>query len=227
MQHKVLIVEDDTDTNQLLARILEAGNYRTIQAFSGTEALMLIERDVPDLILLDRMLPGLTGEELLSRIREEKKLTLPVLILSAKASLDDKVTLLRTGADDYITKPFEPEEVCARVHAALRRSGSLPSSQEMFSYNNLKLYPKSRKVTVCDKELSLTAHEYELLALFLQSPEKVFSRESLYELVWQDGYYGENNTVNVHVSNLRRKIREADTSQEYIQTVYGIGFRPG
>lgn len=227
MEHKILIVEDDTDTNHLLARILKAGGYQIIQAFSGTEALMLIERDVPDLILLDRMLPGLTGEELLSRIREEKLLTLPVLILSAKASLNDKVTLLRTGADDYITKPFEPEEVCARVQAALRRIGRLPGTQEVLSYKNLKLYPNSRKVTVCGRELSLTVHEYDLLALFLESPEKVYSRERLYELVWRDGYYGENNTVNVHVSNLRRKIREADASQEYIQTVYGIGFRMG
>lgn len=224
MNHKILIIEDETDINRLLARILEADGHRVLQAFSGTEALLLLERETPDLILLDLMLPGLSGEELLAKLRGEMHLTLPVLILSAKASLQDKVALLRIGADDYITKPFEPEEVSARVHAALRRSGQ-PERQGMLSCQNLKLYPESRQVTVNGRELSLTAHEYALLFLFLRNPQKVYSRESLYELVWQDGYYGENNTVNVHVSNLRRKIKEADPSREYIQTVYGIGFK--
>lgn len=225
MSDKILIVEDETDINTLLARILQAEGCQTLQAFSGTEALLLLERETPRLILLDLMLPGLSGEELLRRIREEKQLGIPVLILSAKASLNDKVTLLRTGADDYITKPFEPEEVAARVQAALRRSGGSACPRKELSYKNLILFPDSRKVTVCGMELSLTAHEYELLFLLIQNPEKVYSRESLYELVWQGGYYGENNTVNVHISNLRKKIKEADPMEEYIQTVYGIGFR--
>lgn len=225
MQHKIMIVEDETDINRLLARILEDAGYETIQAFSGTEALLLLERQEPDLILLDLMLPGLSGEELLGHIREKKHLSTPVLVLSAKSALNDKVALLKNGADDYITKPFEPEEVIARVQAALRRTGSMPQRQIPVSYKNMVLYPESRKVTVCGIELSLTSHEYELLCLFLRAPEKVFSRESLYEQVWQNGYYGENNTVNVHVSNLRRKIKEADSSEEYIQTVYGIGFK--
>ncbi|WP_251206004.1 response regulator transcription factor [Acetatifactor aquisgranensis] len=225
MQTKIMIVEDETDINRLLARILEAEGYGTIQAFSGTEALLLLEREEPNLILLDLMLPGLTGEELLTHIREKKRLSAPILVLSAKSALNDKVALLKSGADDYITKPFEPEEVAARVQAALRRTGSLPRRQLPFSYKNIMLYPESRKVIVNGLELSLTSHEYELLLLFLQSPEKVFSRESLYEQVWKNGYYGENNTVNVHVSNLRRKMKEADASEEYIQTVYGIGFK--
>lgn len=225
MQHIIMIVEDETDINRLLARILEGEGYRTVQAFSGTEAMLLLERQEPDLILLDLMLPGMSGEELLMHIREEKRLSTPVLVLSAKNALGDKVVLLKNGADDYITKPFEAEEVIARVQAALRRTGSLPQRNLPISYKNLTLYPESRKVTVNGLELSLTSHEYALLLLFLQAPEKVFSRESLYELVWQNGYYGENNTVNVHVSNLRRKIKEADALEEYIQTVYGIGFK--
>ena len=229
MQHKILIAEDDTDISRLLSRILEAQGYQTLQAFSGTEALSLIEREEPDLLLLDLMLPGLSGEELLRKLREERRYSFPVLILSAKSALGDKVALLKSGADDYITKPFEPEEVIARIQAALRRAGSAGSlsgqQPDALTYGNIKLYPDSRRVLVNDRELSLTAHEYQLLHLFLQSPGKVYSRESLYELVWEGGYYGENNTVNVHVSNLRRKIREADASQEYIRTVYGIGFR--
>lgn len=225
MWQKIMIVEDEADIHRLLARILEAEGYGTVQAFSGTEALLLLERQEPDLILLDLMLPGMSGEELLAHIREKKRLSTPVLVLSAKSALGDKVALLKNGADDYITKPFEPEEVTARVQAALRRTGSLPQRNLPISYKNLTLYPESRKVTVNGRELSLTSHEYALLLLFLQAPEKVFSRENLYELVWQNGYYGENNTVNVHVSNLRRKIKEADALEEYIQTVYGIGFK--
>lgn len=225
MQPKILIIEDETDINQLLAKILEADGYRTVQAFSGTEGLLLAEQESPDLILLDLMLPGLSGEALLAKLRSEKQCRVPVLVLSAKAALSDKVTLLKTGADDYITKPFEPEEVSARVQAALRRSGGAQPQADCLSYKNIILYPESRKVTVGGTELSLTSHEYALLYLFLQAPEKVYSRESLYELVWQNGYYGENNTVNVHVSNLRRKIKEAGASEEYIRTVYGIGFQ--
>lgn len=226
MTPKVLIVEDEKDINRLLANIAESEGCQTVSAFTGTEGLLVCERECPDLILLDLMLPGLSGETLLRILREEKHLRIPVLILSAKGALRDKVALLTDGADDYITKPFEPEEVAARIRANLRRSGNVPRSPGFLSYKNIKLYPESRIVTVCGTELSLTAHEYALLLLFLQAPEKVYSRESLYELVWQNGYYGENNTVNVHVSNLRKKLREADASgEEYIRTVYGIGFR--
>lgn len=225
MSCKILIIEDENDINRLLSRILEGEGYQVVQAFSGTEGLLLAEMESPDLILLDLMLPGLSGEKLLGKLRREKQIGVPVLILSAKAALSDKVTLLKTGADDYITKPFEPEEIAARVQAALRRGGSTPAQPEVLSYKSIALYPESRKVIVGGTELSLTSHEYELLYLFLQSPEKVYSRERLYELAWQDGYYGENNTVNVHVSNLRRKIREAGVSEEYIRTVYGVGFQ--
>ncbi len=224
MQYKILIVEDDTDINNLLSKILSAEGYRTMQAFSGTEAELLMEKELPDLIILDLMLPGLPGETLLSKLRGERNSDIPVLILSAKSSLGDKVALLRMGADDYITKPFEPDEVIARIQAALRRTGKAGESHGTLSYKNILLYPESRKVVVKDKELPLTSHEYDLLYLFMKQPEKVYSREKLYELVWEGGYYGENNTVNVHVSNLRKKLKEADPEEEYIQTVYGIGF---
>ncbi|MGH4140096.1 response regulator transcription factor [Clostridium sp.] len=225
MKYKILIVEDEPDINGLLVKILEKAEYQIAQAFSGTEAKLLLEKEIPDLILLDLMLPGISGEELLHDIRENKHYNVPVLVLSAKNSLGDKVSLLKNGADDYITKPFEPEEVIARIQSALRRAGKEFCSKKILTYKTLQLYPEFRKVTIGGTEIVLTAHEYEILYLFMQNPEKVYSRESLYESVWQGGYYGENNTVNVHVSNLRKKLKEADSKEDYIQTVYGIGFK--
>lgn len=225
MQSQILIVEDEPDISELLAKILTSAGYKAAQAFSGTEAKLLLEHGLPDLVLLDLMLPGLSGEGVLHEIRERMGASIPIIILSAKGSLKDKVTLLQHGADDYITKPFEPEEVAARVAAALRRSGRSPKALTALSYKGLLLYPDSRKVLANGRELALTAHEYDILLLLMQAPEKVYSRERLYELVWQGGYYGENNTVNVHVSNLRKKLKAAGVTEEYIQTVYGIGFK--
>ena len=225
MQYKILVVEDDADINRLLIKILKEADYQTIQAFSGSEAKLLLEKEIPDLILLDLMLPGISGEELLQDLRGNMRYDTPVLILSARNSLVDKVSLLKSGADDYITKPFEPEEVIARIQASLRRTGKENSCETTLAYKKLKLYPQSRKVTAEEKELVLTAHEYDILFLLMQNPEKVYSRESLYELVWHGGYYGENNTVNVHVSNIRKKLKEHGIVEEYIQTVYGIGFK--
>ena len=219
MNYKILIVEDDTDINNLLKKILVTAGYDVAQAFSGTEATFYFDKDMPDLLLLDLMLPGMSREGLLRHIREERKCNIPVLVLSAKNALKDKVALLGIGADDYITKPFEPEEIVARIQAALRRSGLAASTEVVpliLTYKNMKLYPDLRKVTVRDEELALTAREYEILYLLIQNPEKVYSRENLYELVWKDGYYGTDHTVNVHVSNLRKKIKEYDPEEDYI-----------
>lgn len=245
MQYTVLIVEDEPDINGLLVKILSEADYRAVSAFSGVQAKLLVEKNMPDLILLDLMLPGMTGEEFLADLRENGHTQTPVIVISAKNSLSDKVSLLKNGADDYITKPFEPQEVEARVQAALRRSKKDGFAAGPLTYKELKLYPDARKAVLqvsginenCkekkkenkkekkEKELPLTAHEFDILLLLMQHPDKVYSRESLYELVWNGGYYGENNTVNVHVSNIRKKIKEAGTDEEYIKTVYGIGFK--
>ena len=193
-RQKILIVEDDADISGLLVKIMEGAGYQVRQAFSGTEALFCMERELPDCVLLDLMLPGMTGEEVLEQIRQEQKKEMPVLILSAKVSVQDKVKLLRLGADDYITKPFDPEEVIARVEAAMRRytkeAQNMEAEQEVFRYKNLSLYPQSRKVEVSGIELPLTMHEYDILYLLIQNPQKVYSREHLYEQVWKGGYYG-------------------------------------
>lgn len=233
---RILVIEDDADINRLLCRILGNGGYTATPAFSGTEAQLRLEREVPDLILMDLMLPGMSGEELLGFIRNERKLKVPVIILSAKAGLEDKVGTMMMGADDYITKPFEPEEVLVRVLAVLRRcrtitaagiagSGREEMLEEILEYKKLVLKPSSRIVTVDGQEISLTNSEYDILHVLMEQPEKVFSREALYEKVWKNGYYGEDNTVNVHVSNLRKKIAARDKEEEYIKTVWGIGFK--
>lgn len=224
---KILIIEDDTDINHLLSRILKKAGYEVTPAFSGTEAQLRLEKDVPDLILLDLMLPGVTGEEVIKYVREELQQNVPIIVISAKTALENKVFTMTMGADDYITKPFEPEEVLVRVMAVLRRYHTTGDelSQESYHYKNLALNPISRIVTVNQQEITLTRHEYDILLILMKQPEKVFSRESLYEEIWQNGYYGEDNTVNVHVSNIRKKIAAMDSETEYIKTVWGIGFK--
>ncbi len=222
---KILIVEDDNDINSLLRRILTGAGYQVVQAYSGTEALLQYQSVSPDLVLLDLMLPGLSGSQVLGKLRGEMSSDVPIIVLSAKDGLSDKVALLDIGADDYIVKPFEPDEVVARIRAALRRRSKVSAAREELTYKNIALSPDLRKVTVRGRELALTAIEYELLYTFMRNPEKVYSREKLYEEVWKDGYYGTDHTVNVHVSNLRKKLKDADGQEDYIQSVYGIGFR--
>lgn len=223
---KILIAEDDGDISNLIRSILEQRGYRSRQAFSGTEAALLLRMESYDMMILDLMLPGMSGEALLQTLRGELHSRIPVLVLSAKSSLGDKVGLLTAGADDYMTKPFEPEELAARVLACLRRGGAARDvGPDCFTYKNLQLFPQSRKAVVGECEIVLTPHEFDILAVLVKEPEKVFSRETLYEKVWQGGYYGEDNTVNVHVSNLRKKIAALDENNEYIKTVWGIGFK--
>ena len=223
---RILIVEDDSDINNLIKTILVKNNYNVEQAFSGTEGKLRLEMQAFDLVILDLMMPGMTGEELVGLIRNELHMGIPVLILSAKNSLNDKVQLLINGADDYLTKPFEPEELLARVIALLRRTGMQSAEESQnYQYRNLVLNPLSREVHIKNQLIDLTPYEYEILLLIIQSPDKVFSRDTLYEKVWRNGYYGEDNTVNVHVSNLRKKIAAYDPDEEYIKTVWGIGFK--
>lgn len=227
---KIIIIEDDEDINQLLCKILSKEGYEVIPAYSGTEGRLRLEQELPDLILLDLMLPGMSGQEITEYVRNEKQSNVPIIVLSAKTALESKVELITHGADDYITKPFEPQEVLVRVMAMLRRTvqeKAQPPKEgtEEYRYKNLFLYTTSRKVVVKGTEIALTPHEYDILLLLLQQPEKVFSRDSLYELVWNNGYLGEDNTVNVHISNIRKKIAAVDSVEEYIKTVWGIGFK--
>ncbi len=225
----ILIVEDDPDINALLAKIVARAGHEPAQAYSGTEALLRLEHGRFDLVLLDLMLPGTDGGGLIAHLRGERGLDLPVIVVSAKAGLADKVDALALGADDYIVKPFEPDEVAARVQAVLRRYRGGPvrpgGAGPVLEHRGLQLDADARRCSLHNAEIVLTAHEFDLLHTLMQAPDKVFSRERLYELVWKGGYYGEENAINVHVSNIRKKLAAVDPDGEYIKTVWGIGFK--
>ena len=225
IQERILIIEDDEDINNLLRRYLERDSYQVVSAFSGTEAKLQLAINTFHLIVLDLMIPGITGEELIKDIRKNNQT--PILVISAKCTLEDKVNALKNGADDYITKPFEREEVLARVGAMLRRSqmyqASMPEEKD-YQWKHLLLKPALREVTVRSNVISLTAYEYDILLLLLQHPNRVFTKEQLYQEIWKNNYYGEDNTINVHISNIRKKIKEYD-EESYINTVWGIGFK--
>lgn len=217
----ILVVEDDPDINKLLCRIASDAGYDCRPAFSGTEAALLAEQYSYDLILLDLMLPGLTGEEFIARLRKGK--TMPVIVLSAKAGLEDRVNVLKLGADDFIPKPFDNMEVLARIEAQLRRYKKFSTGEAggVLTWGGLTLDRESVTVTAAGEKVSLTAREFEILALLMSHPKKVYTREQIYRQVWGEEYMGDDNTVNVHVSNLRAKLGQT----EYIKTVWGIGFK--
>lgn len=221
---KILIVEDDPDINTLLKKIVTKAGYDLVQAFSGTEAKLHIESGSFDLILLDLMLPGMSGEELVSYIRSERNLPVPIIVISAKVTTTDKVSVLKQGADDYITKPFVAEEVIARIEATLRRAGTQPQHANSHKHRDLQLNSETRRVQLKNEEIALTAHEFDLLEILIKQPDTVFPRERLFQLIWGGSYYGEDNTINVHVSNIRKKLAGV-SDDEYIQTVWGIGFK--
>lgn len=227
---RILVVEDDPDINALLARIAAREGFEAVSAFSGTEALLRMERAPFDLVLLDMMLPGMDGPAIIGRMREAGART-PVVVVSAKAGASDKVAALKLGADDYVTKPFDPDEVAARIHAVLRRAQGAPATlgadvgDEVLSHRGLRLDAARRRVTLDGVEVVLTAREFDILHVLMRAPDRVFSRERLYELVWRCGYYGEENAVNVHVSNIRKKLSAAGAQDEYVKTVWGIGFK--
>lgn len=225
--YHVLVVEDDQDINRLLCRILTDGGYDCRPAFSGSEAELWSTQYEYDLILLDLMLPGLTGEEFIGRLRRAGR-TMPVIVLSAKAGIEDRVNVLKLGTDDFIPKPFDNKEVLARVEAQLRRAKkfSAPTGEgQVLKWKDLELDRDAVSVTAGGQAVSLTAREFEILALLMAHPKKVFTREQVYSNVWGEEFMGDDNTVNVHISNLRSKLGKASPGEEYIKTVWGIGFK--
>ena len=221
MNH-ILIIEDDTDINNLIAEALGKAGYSCTQAFSGTEGLLHVEKETFSLVLLDLMLPGKNGEPLLPLIKEQQRI--PVIIVSAKDSLDSKVTLLNSGAEDYITKPFEVQELIARVGVQIRRFSGDEQQKNDLKYKDLTLHSDSFSAFINGSEILLTKQEFKIMELLLSYPKRVFSKQDIYSYAWEDIYIGEDKTINVHISNIRRKLK-AVTDTEYIETVWGIGFR--
>lgn len=218
---RVLIIEDDQEISRLLSVILAKSHIETIAAYSGTEGLLQLQNNTYDLILLDLMLPGKSGEELIKEIRE--KSSIAIIVISAKKDIENKVQVLKMGADDYITKPFHPDEVMARVEVQLRKASFPPMQPSEIGWRELKLNTEKRSVTLNEKELQLTNAEFDILTFLINNPERALSKKEIYESTWSGTYYGDDNTISVHVSNLRKKISEI-TNEEYIRTIWGVGF---
>lgn len=216
---KVLIIEDEAEINQLLQAILRKKNCESIAAYSGTEGLLHLQQQSFDLVLLDLMLPGMNGEEVLQNIRTTS--TVPVIVLSAKKAMEDKVELLKNGADDYITKPFSEDEVAVRIEVQLRRIAQ--RGDQGRSWREIQVDAVKHTAMICGEKLQLTNAEFDILCLFLNYPERALSKREIYEKIWRGTYVGDDNTISVHVSNLRKKIAK-ETTDEYIKTIWGIGF---
>lgn len=222
----ILVVEDDGDINKLLSRILTKEGYNVISAYSGSEAMMCLKQYKFQLVLLDLMLPAMNGETIIEEIRKDKNM--PIIVISAKSGQDSKIEVLKLGADDFISKPFDVNEVLARVEAQLRRYMVFSKEEEkskVLKHKDLELNHETIEVKVKEQMVYLTAREFGILELFMSCPTKVFTKANLFEKVWNEEFLGDDNTVTVHVSNLRSKIAKVDPDTEYIHTVWGIGFK--
>ena len=233
MREYILIVEDDNDISAMLQELLQQNGYDTSQAYSGTEALFYIEKELPTALILDLMLPGMSGEDLLVKIKQEHP-EVAVIISSAKENTKTRIELLRAGADDYIVKPYDVDELLARLEAVLRRSSRGPqgvlrdgdnTESDVLQYKDICMERNGFRVTVSNTDIKLTKREYMILELLMTNPGKVFTKNNLYESVWNEEFLGEDNAVNVHISNLRQKLAKVNPSETYIETVWGIGFK--
>ena len=212
----IAVIDDDTHIGDMVEELLTKEGYRVLRAYSGTEALYLLSNARPDLILLDLMLPGLTGEEVLSKIKG-----IPVIVVSAKVGIDDKVNVLLGGAADYITKPFNTRELLARIAVQLRGEKQPASS---FTWGDLCLDTVSHSVTVREKPVRLTKTEYAILKLLIQNPRQVIAKGVILDRISEDTPDCTDSSLKQHISNLRKKLREAG-GRDYIEAVWGIGFK--
>lgn len=228
MSKRILIVEDDENILRLENDYLKASGFEIDSALNGEDGLKMAKTTRYDLIILDIMLPKLNGMEICKQIREEQNI--PILLVSAKRDEMDKITGLEYGADDYIVKPFSPSELVARVKAHINRYERLTSNEKkqsnIISIDSLAINRTARKVLVNDEEIILTNKEFDLLACLAESPDKIFSKDELFEKIWQyDPSIGETSTVTVHINRVREKIFAVDENFPYLTTVWGKGYR--
>lgn len=226
---KILLVEDDIEISTMLKNFLLTENYEVITAFDGESACEKFFSDNFSLVLLDLMIPKMNGLEVMGKIRESN--TVPIIIISAKDTDSDKTLGLGLGADDYITKPFSVTEVLARIKANIRRNTQYAMGtsmqQSIITKGILTMNLNDYSVKKSGNEIELTAKEFEILKLLLQNPQKVYTKQQIYSLVWNDAYLGDENAVNVHISRLRTKIEDNPREPKYIITVWGIGYKLG
>lgn len=221
---RLLIVEDDQEINRMLAAFLKEKGYLVDSVYNGVKAAGMMKGKAYSLILMDLMLPYKSGNDLIKELREYSDI--PVIVLSARSMIETRLEVLRLGADDYIMKPFDLDEVLVRIEVVLRRSGkNLHPQVHQLVCRDLILDMDKNQVFLKGKEISLTAKELHILKLLLENPNKTFTKANLFEAIWEAPYYQEDNTLNVHMSNLRSKLKKAGDGEEYIETVWGIGYR--
>ncbi|MCH5267943.1 MAG: response regulator transcription factor [Lachnospiraceae bacterium] len=221
MTKTILIIEDDTEINDMLQILFQQNGYKTICAYSGTEGVLVHNKDV-NLILLDLMLPGRSGEEIIRDLKE--KHNVPVIVTSAIHDVQKKVDLFSLGADDYVTKPFHNEELLARIEARLR-TGSDVKSEEILEFRDIILNASEFSARCNGKEMELSKRELALLQLLMENPNRTCTKSVIYDTVWDYENSADDNTLNVHISKLRKKLKECNPDEEYIETVWGIGYR--
>jgi two-component system response regulator ResD len=221
----VLVVDDEPTIGEVVSRYLERAGYRTQVAMDGARALELVARQRPDLIVLDLMLPGIDGLEVMRRLRAPERERIALILLTAKGEESDRVIGLRLGADDYVVKPFSPVELVARVDAVLRRVETAPTHESPIELTDMTIDPTARQLFVRGEEVMLTQREFDVLLFLARHPGQAFSRNQLMDAIWQYSFYTDTSTVTVHIRRLRAKI-EADPGQpRHIQTVWGVGYR--
>jgi len=219
----VLVVDDEPTIAEVVARYLERAGYASVTAGDGLEALRLAAEHQPDLVVLDLMLPGIDGLEVLRRLRENGGPA--VILLTAKGEQDDRIVGLRSGADDYVVKPFSPKELVARVEAVLRRVGSPDEQAATLSFDGLEIDARARLVHAAGAEVALSQREFDLLRFLALHPGQAFSRDQLLDRVWESAFQGDTGTVTVHVRRLRAKIEPDPDRPRFIKTVWGVGYR--
>ncbi len=226
---KILLVEDDTEISEMLKNFLITENYEVVTAYDGESACERFFADEYSIVLLDLMIPKISGMEVMKTIRASS--TVPIMIISAKDTDSDKALGLGLGADDYVTKPFSVTEVLARIKANIRRNtqyaAGTAAEQDIITIGDLVLNTGDYSVSKGGRKIELTAKEFEILHLLMKNPKKVYTKEQMYLLVWNDAYLGDENAVNVHISRLRNKIEDNPRDPKYVVTVWGIGYKLG
>ena len=223
----ILIVDDEPSIVEVVGLYLEREGYRVTVARDGQAALDAVRRERPDLIVLDLMLPKIDGLEITRRLRAYGDVAIPIIMLTAKREEMDRILGLEMGADDYVVKPFSPQELVSRVKAVLRRVTAIATlgDQQTLTFGPLVIDPRNRGVTIAGQECGLTAREFDLIFFLARHPRQVFTRAQLLDQVWGYEYFGDASTVTVHVRRLREKVEEDSSQPRWVQTVWGVGYR--